>query len=524
MFFYAWQSALERLSEDLSTNKSACIKFRAFPLTFECSSSRWLNVWGRGPVTSEVNEHRGAGIKTRVGHAFALKGYSSLLFIFGAVRAAFTRARFPRGRQAQQSQRHQEKTMHGRISQKCQSAVTEAAEWGRKHPRQQRSCTMPNQKNSKGKKSKRSNSNGDEQENGGCAAAAGGAAAAAAPRSHRSSGKRGSGHRWRSLVMLCCRPGRGATAPSGAAGSLQLRLHTLDRWKSSVVRSTWGLVRIKWMDSGRRWLCEPASSTDLRSVLVRGYRATAAVCYDTRRAGKKFECNPAELKIGCCIIPKSLKVSFYSNELPTAKSKRINLLDLPLEFWQVGLLLEMNFLIRNCPHRRILADQCNRFLYLSQQTLLFSVCSQQTLHRPVRSRASWWPCSRVILTGQLYLCTVFEQITPPNVTQVDCFGTLSSHLYLFPFLNCSKIPRQWIYISLGQYLLTKVLNGCRPMGSNGADIRNQSADIFDGMCQLPEGDSRTMPVWPMKISILLFISGPLTFTELFFFFFRYTER
>lgn len=36
---------------------------------------------GAGPVTSEVNEHRGAGIKTRDGHAFALKGYSSLLFI-----------------------------------------------------------------------------------------------------------------------------------------------------------------------------------------------------------------------------------------------------------------------------------------------------------------------------------------------------------------------------------------------------------------------------------------------------------
>lgn len=31
------------------------------------------------------------------------------------------------------------------------------------------------------------------------------------------------------------------------------------------------------------------------------------------------------------------------------------------------------------------------------------------------------------------------------------------------------------------------------MGSNGAEIRNQSADIFDRMCQPPEGDSRTMP-------------------------------
>ncbi|XP_043961653.1 headcase protein homolog [Gambusia affinis] len=53
---------------------------------------------------------------------------------------------------------------------------------------------MPNQKSSKGKKSKRTNSSGDEQENGGCAAAAGGAAAAvvaaaaatAAPRTERS--------------------------------------------------------------------------------------------------------------------------------------------------------------------------------------------------------------------------------------------------------------------------------------------------------------------------------------------------
>uniref|UniRef100_A0A3Q4BJY5 Uncharacterized protein n=1 Tax=Mola mola TaxID=94237 RepID=A0A3Q4BJY5_MOLML len=43
---------------------------------------------------------------------------------------------------------------------------------------------MPNQKNSKGRKSKRTNSSGDEQENGACAAAAG---AAAAPRSQRSS-------------------------------------------------------------------------------------------------------------------------------------------------------------------------------------------------------------------------------------------------------------------------------------------------------------------------------------------------
>lgn len=100
--------------------------------------------------------------------------------------------------------------MQERISQKCQSAVIEAVEWSRKYQRQQRSCKMPNQKNSKGKKSKRSNSNGDEQENGGCAAATGGAAAAAAPRSQRSSGKRGSGHRCRSLVMLCCLPGRGA--------------------------------------------------------------------------------------------------------------------------------------------------------------------------------------------------------------------------------------------------------------------------------------------------------------------------
>uniref|UniRef100_A0A3B4EWD1 Hdc homolog, cell cycle regulator n=1 Tax=Pundamilia nyererei TaxID=303518 RepID=A0A3B4EWD1_9CICH len=46
---------------------------------------------------------------------------------------------------------------------------------------------MPNQKSSKGKKSKRTNSSGDEQENGACAAATGGAAAAAAPRSERSS-------------------------------------------------------------------------------------------------------------------------------------------------------------------------------------------------------------------------------------------------------------------------------------------------------------------------------------------------
>ncbi|XP_034018034.1 headcase protein homolog isoform X2 [Thalassophryne amazonica] len=44
---------------------------------------------------------------------------------------------------------------------------------------------MPNQKSSKGKKSKRTNSSGDEQENGACAAAAGGAAAA--PRTDRSS-------------------------------------------------------------------------------------------------------------------------------------------------------------------------------------------------------------------------------------------------------------------------------------------------------------------------------------------------
>lgn len=51
---------------------------------------------------------------------------------------------------------------------------------------------MPNQKSSKGKKSRRTNSSGDEQENGACAAAVGGATAAAAPRSERSSGKRGS--------------------------------------------------------------------------------------------------------------------------------------------------------------------------------------------------------------------------------------------------------------------------------------------------------------------------------------------
>ncbi|KAK7906960.1 hypothetical protein WMY93_015572 [Mugilogobius chulae] len=47
---------------------------------------------------------------------------------------------------------------------------------------------MPNQKTSKGKKSRRTNSSGDEQENGACAAATGGAtAAAAAPTNERSS-------------------------------------------------------------------------------------------------------------------------------------------------------------------------------------------------------------------------------------------------------------------------------------------------------------------------------------------------
>ncbi|XP_004083942.1 headcase protein homolog [Oryzias latipes] len=47
---------------------------------------------------------------------------------------------------------------------------------------------MPNQKSSKGKKSRRTNSSGDEQENGACAAAVGGATAAAAPsRNERSS-------------------------------------------------------------------------------------------------------------------------------------------------------------------------------------------------------------------------------------------------------------------------------------------------------------------------------------------------
>lgn len=182
------------------------------------------------------------------------------------------------------------KTMQGRISQKCQSAVTEAAEWGRKYQWQQRSCKMPNQKNSKGKKSKRSNSNGDEQENGGCAAATGGAAAAAAPRSQRSSGKRGSGHRCRSLVMLpswlwswllpvALPPS--AAAPGRSSGGW--KRSCLDRRKLYRSITTWGLVRIKWMDSGRRWLCEAASSTALRSVLVRGSRPTAAVCYDTRR-------------------------------------------------------------------------------------------------------------------------------------------------------------------------------------------------------------------------------------------------
>lgn len=72
---------------------------------------------------------------------------------------------------------------------------------------------MPNQKNNKGKKSKRTNSSGDEQENGACAAATGGAAAAAAPRSERSSGKRGNGHRC-SQVWWCCLPARGSSVLS----------------------------------------------------------------------------------------------------------------------------------------------------------------------------------------------------------------------------------------------------------------------------------------------------------------------
>lgn len=79
-------------------------------------------------------------------------------------------------------------------------------------------------------------------------------------------------------------------------------------------------------------------------------------------------------------------------------------------------------------------------VFKSAKMLMFSVCSQRTLHRPVRSRASSWPSSRVILAVQLYLCTVFEQI-PPRKSYPDrfffFFCTLLSHLSIFPFKNAA---------------------------------------------------------------------------------------
>lgn len=51
-------------------------------------------LWRQG-----VDEDSGAGIKTRDGHAFVLKGYGSLYLITGVVRATLRPARPPRGHQ-----------------------------------------------------------------------------------------------------------------------------------------------------------------------------------------------------------------------------------------------------------------------------------------------------------------------------------------------------------------------------------------------------------------------------------------
>lgn len=104
---------------------------------------------------------------------------------------------------------------------------------------------------------------------------------------------------WCYAAFLAAPSGAAPLCSAAAAGrsSRGWKRPFLDRCKLCRSTTTWGLVRIKWMDSGHGWLCAPASSTALRSVLVRGYRPTAAVCYDTRRGeGQAKSLNTTEAR------------------------------------------------------------------------------------------------------------------------------------------------------------------------------------------------------------------------------------
>lgn len=97
----------------------------------------------------EVDDSSGAGIKTRDGHAFVLKGYSSLFFITGAASSELKSAGRPRGCQKQtDKQQRQGETMQTWSPQKCQ--LTAAAEWGREYHWQPNRVKCPTRRTARG--------------------------------------------------------------------------------------------------------------------------------------------------------------------------------------------------------------------------------------------------------------------------------------------------------------------------------------------------------------------------------------
>lgn len=88
-------------------------------------------------MTSDVEENSRTGIKTRDGHAFALKGYSSLYSITTAVTAAYkpaspTRTPITTTTTQRKALQKKEEALQKWSPQKCPTALTAAVDRGRK--------------------------------------------------------------------------------------------------------------------------------------------------------------------------------------------------------------------------------------------------------------------------------------------------------------------------------------------------------------------------------------------------------
>ena len=100
MLFQIWSILESASSQAVQLFLSAPLKFKIVTHPLEAGKSELSHTSGtrHNSLTASagggvlwrqwVEENSGAGIKTRDGHAFALKGYSSLFLLTGAVRAA----------------------------------------------------------------------------------------------------------------------------------------------------------------------------------------------------------------------------------------------------------------------------------------------------------------------------------------------------------------------------------------------------------------------------------------------------